>query len=104
MNITQEELLFFAAVIGLYVLGSIFGRIGKATAWRVSMGTGAACLGIAEPMMFMLYQNGSLTLDKAFMIGAGFACVGAFAFGFGVQKIIKAQAFENKASHSTDKT
>jgi hypothetical protein len=89
---------FLAVVLLFFGAGSVLGYMGRRTSWRTSMNIGSLCLAVAEPLLFVLYQQGFMSLIRAFYIGGAFLLVGTFTFGFGVQRMGKAQRAESKAS------
>jgi hypothetical protein len=89
MEATPSPWPFFLYLLVSFVIGSVLGRMDRLTSWKPTAYAGAACLGLGEPAILFLYNNGYMTLNEAFSVGTGFLAAGALGFGFGLQKLGK---------------
>jgi len=84
--------LVLLCVLAASGFGMWLGRIGSSTIWKPFVHFGAACLGLGEPAVLLLFNSDRIALDQAFRIGALLAIAGSLLLSFGIQRAFKSQA------------
>lgn len=72
-------------------------RIGSSTIWKPFVHFGAACLGLGESVILLLFNSDRIALDQAFRIGALLAIAGSLLLSFGMQRVFKSQVANRKS-------